>query len=103
MSKKNPLRQIGITTDGRPVIGGCFKMHDTFGFSLADSLWFCKHNGCVVGVEDFMKKAHEAGWPAKKIVAKVFEAHREAAIPIVPEFARVVEWYGARLESATGA
>lgn len=63
-SCKNPLYQVAVCVDGRPVMGGLFRMADQEGFSLADC---------------------GAGWAGEKIAARVREACRDAEFPCPSE------------------
>lgn len=84
MKKRNPLKQIGITTEGKAVMGGLFAMADTHGFPLEDSIGLCVQLGCCPGLYDYIESAMRAGWSKEKAVKRVIAACRDAGFPVSP-------------------
>jgi hypothetical protein len=76
--KKNPLQQVGWNSHGGPIFAGLFKMHDTVGFSLADSIAECRRHGCTPSLPSFVADAVLAGWPAERAIDKVIENRHDA-------------------------
>ena len=79
-NRKNILSIVGIDTDGRPVIGGLFKMADTYGFSLSSSLDLCESLGLCPGFFNFIEDAKKACWPGSRIFNRIREACLDAGM-----------------------
>lgn len=88
--KNNPLSVIGIDTEGRPVIGGLFKMMDTFGLPLSMAINLCVERGITPGLYDFQQAAIKAGWSIDKTNREIREACFEAGFPIPPQILDLV-------------
>ena len=82
MKKNNPLKQIGITTEGKPVMGGLFAMADTHGIALSDSIMLCVERGWCPGLYDYIDSAMRSGWSRQKAVNRVVVACRDAGFPV---------------------
>lgn len=64
----------GTAENGRPVLGGLFKAHDTDGLPLSLSLTFIEKEGMVPDLFGFVLDAAIAGWNDKTIFSRVREA-----------------------------
>lgn len=84
MPVKNPLKKIDGGGD-RPIMGGLFKMADTFGFSLEDSILECERRGFAPGLPAFVCDAVLAGWKVEKAIERVTSAWRELGRGLLPE------------------
>lgn len=51
-----------------------FKLHDTYGFTLTDSLSECRRRGIPCDMIGFALAAMEAGWNKETVIASVREA-----------------------------
>lgn len=71
---KNPLRIIGQTAKGIPIMGGLFKMADTNGFPLTCSIDECRKRGVAPGLPAYVADAVAAGWPLRRAIKTVREA-----------------------------
>ncbi len=74
MKKKDKLKQVGITTDGNPVVCGktIFKYVDTFGIPLELILErFCD---MVVDWHGFCSSAIKSGWGIKRLTRMIDES-----------------------------
>lgn len=69
---KNPIRIIGICTDGKSLVGGAFKMADTYGFPLTDSILAAENifDGHISFV-DYCKNALLSGWSLERAIKKI--------------------------------
>lgn len=63
--------QTGITTDGKPVVAGVFKLMSTHGLPLEFILEELKRRGLVTDWVDFVVKARADGWKDRTIVSRV--------------------------------
>ena len=72
--RNNPLQLTGVTTDGRAVFRGTFKLADTYGFPLAISLDEAAKRGVVINLGDHYEDARQAGWPAERAERSIREA-----------------------------
>lgn len=68
------MKRVGVTEDGRDVIGGLFHMHDTKGVPLSVSLVILNMKGCVPDLHGFVLDALAHGWKFDSIVQRVREA-----------------------------
>lgn len=66
--KKKLMRVVGRNSTNAPVMGGLFAMHDTIGFSLADSILVCRKWGGTPSIVSFVADAIKAGWPAERAI-----------------------------------
>ncbi len=78
----NPIKQIGVTPDGKPVLAGAFQMADTFGFPLPDSIQQATEKGCVISIPHYFASAIEAGWDDEKAFNQIDVAFRDAGLPV---------------------
>lgn len=65
------LPVLGKTDTGAPVIGGVFKLYDTYGLPLWAVLDQCAVRGLVIGWQAFYRDARAAGWKHKTIMTRV--------------------------------
>lgn len=70
----NPLKTIGYTTSGKPVLGGAFQLADTLGVPLWLSLDQAKERDCVISIPHYFASAIEHGWDDEKAFGKIQEA-----------------------------
>lgn len=61
---------------------GLFKMHDTYGFSLTDSLFECRKWNVTPCLLQFIGDALAAGWTRDKAHRVVREALHDAMAPV---------------------
>jgi hypothetical protein len=80
-ARKRTLSIIGVTLEGRLVMGGLFKLADTCGFPLADSILECERRNMVAGLHDYALAARKAHWPTDRIVGKIREAFHDLGRP----------------------
>lgn len=59
---------------GKMYATNLFKLHDTLGFSLADSLAECAKRGWIPCVQQFLCDALRAGWPRERAERIIKEA-----------------------------
>ena len=71
---RRTFKQTGITTDGKTVIGGMFKMYDTLGLPLDVVFELCKENGFVIDWLDFYWDTKEGGWKDKTFYLRIGNA-----------------------------
>lgn len=74
----NPLRL--FEHSGVTYATGLFALHDTHGFSLADSIIECNRRGWYPCVEQFFYDALKAGWSRDKARQVVDGARADAAV-----------------------
>lgn len=79
---KTPIYITGIAIDGKPCYGGVFKMGDTYGFPLEDSILAAESHGAVVSWPTFIKDAMKAGWTFEKVTQRIASAFRELGRPV---------------------
>lgn len=91
MSKKKskPLRLVGMTADGRMVVGGLFAMHDTHGIPLTVSVALCQEMGHVPGFYDFVCMALKSTWSPHRIRRVVEEAASDNGLDVAAVLGRV--------------
>jgi len=70
----SPLLVCGSTPDGRGVLGGAFKLHDTHGFPLSFSMDQAEKHGCVISIPHFFSSALEHGWDDDQTFRSIREA-----------------------------
>lgn len=92
------MRTVGVTEDGRQVVGGLFTAHDEQGLSLSLSLMFLQQAGHVPDLAGFVNDALDAGWSFKATVARVREAVIDVSgkaqwLEIEPRLEQVFELY----------
>ena len=72
--KKNYLKQTGLTTDGKSVYSGTYRMCETVGLPL-DVLFSClKEKNALPDWIDFYQTAQQAGMEHDRIISKLEEA-----------------------------
>ena len=71
MSKKRTLLPVGWTVTGKTIVGGLFKMADTYGFPLSESIIELRKRGCVPDLLGYVADAVLAGWTDEKAVKDV--------------------------------
>jgi hypothetical protein len=64
---------------GRFFATNLFKLHDTHGFPLANSVDECRRRGWVPCLDQFIADAIRAGWPRERAQRTVDEAKADAA------------------------
>lgn len=79
---KTPIYVTGMTIDGKPCLGGIFKLTDTYGFPLPMSMTEAEKRGAVVSWPTFVKDAMRAGWPFEKAQKEIAAAFRENGRPV---------------------
>lgn len=72
--KHNALRVTGITEDGIQIIGGCFKLLDTYGVPMPIIVSILAEHGYMVNWIDFCEDAVKHGWKLRAAVARLREA-----------------------------
>lgn len=68
------LTQVGITTQGQPVIGNIFWLTDTHGLPLEIILDFLRNNGMVPSWPDYIDRAIKAKWNLSNTITKILHA-----------------------------
>jgi len=76
----NPLRTIGQTTDGQPVVGGVFALYDTYGYPFDLAFEELRAAGCIVGLADLYMDAIRAGWSYPRLRVRLEEFLGVAAL-----------------------
>lgn len=71
---KNPVKQVGITTDNRPAMNGVFFMYDSMGLPLCTLLDLFEQKNMQVCWYSFIKDAHRSGWKNETILSRLKEA-----------------------------
>lgn len=69
------MRIVGVTTDGRWVVGGAFKMADTKGVDLSLQLTEAERLGVSLSWPSYITDARKAGWPDKTIFKHIRAAY----------------------------
>lgn len=64
---KLKLKVVGKSTDGKDVIGGIFKLADSYGIPLETTLTYFRDNNKLVAWDVFIQNAQKAGWSNHKI------------------------------------
>lgn len=72
------MKQIGITVDGRKLVSGLFKIHDSMGFPLSIMFSCCIENDIQPCWISFYKEAKKGKWTVKAIKSRLFEAILDA-------------------------
>lgn len=83
--RKPTLVITGKTQDGRQVVGGVFKLFDTFGIPLDMVLMNLEDHGLVVDWPDFIEAALIQGWKMKTVVSRLGEAIPDVHGPLYYE------------------
>lgn len=65
---------LGITVEGKPVLGGSFQMADTLGVPLWYSLDEAQKRGCVISFPHYFASAIEHGWTDDQVFKAIHEA-----------------------------
>ena len=84
----NPLKTIGYTTSGKPVLGGAFQLADTIGVPLWLSMDQARDRDCVISIPHYFASAIEHGWDDEKAFGKIQEAFVDAAREVEFEIAK---------------
>lgn len=76
MPKKHklPLKQTGVTEDGKPVYSGLYKFYETYGLPLDIILGLFVEKNWVPDWMDFYTNALQAGMEHDRIISKLEEA-----------------------------
>lgn len=64
----------GVTEDGRSVMGGVFALYDTHGLPLEVAFEALRERGMVPSWVEFFDDARAAGWPYRRVLARLSEA-----------------------------
>jgi len=73
----NPLKTIGYTTSGKPILGGAFQLADTIGVPLWFSIDQATERNCVISIPHYFASAMEHGWDDEKTFGKIREAYAD--------------------------
>lgn len=68
------IKQVSITTDGKPVISGLFRVYETEGIPLETLFISCQNQGLVPSWIDLYKEMRSAGMKHNRIISKLEEA-----------------------------
>ncbi len=85
--KKQLIRQVGVTTEGKPVVAGIYRFCETVGLPLVDALFVLDQQGQVPCWESYYKEALDAGMKHARILSRLKEAMADT---YSPEFLGVV-------------
>lgn len=94
------LRVVGKTTDGRPVVGGFFRVVSSEGIPLEVVLQVLDKGGQVPDWYGFWKEALSSGWKPGPTVTKIETAVGEVLGPKVREQVSEVLQFLLRVEEA---
>lgn len=74
MTLPEPLKFLGFTTDGKPVLGGAFHMADTWGVPLVMSITIARERGLEMSLPHYFACALEHGWRAEQAFSHIRDA-----------------------------
>jgi alanyl-tRNA synthetase len=69
--KKNSIKIVGKTEDGRNVVSGLFRIFDTRGLPLEVLFDQCEEHGMVPSWRHFYEEARSYGWKHKTIMSRL--------------------------------
>jgi len=75
------LLKLGLTPEGKAVLGGAFQMSDTHGLPLSVFIELAQERDSVLSVPHFFASAMEAGWDDVKTFSRIEEAFRDSGTP----------------------
>ena len=74
MKKVSYLKKVGVTTDGKPVMAGLFRLAETEGLPLDMIFNWCKDHNIIPSWIDTYQECLSAGMKHERILSKLDEA-----------------------------